>query len=411
MTDAIKIKGGNYRVTDTQDGYFTVHDVPLVSTWKKGDHGAPYDGTKEIMQQMVNTAQSRYQEGHFCATAYKGHNPDIPITSPEFVGYVLPNRVGKYQMETGEKDTIFGDVKMSAEKFADARAGKLPYVSVEIPWARKRIRGLSFQDTLPPQYEYPIFTVQEPTLDATAKFTAVKEDVAQFKEDDHMDDKIEKAVAKYMGDHIGKYVNDYMDKNMKKHTSDGGKPNAKPAEPTDNKGGKMAVDPEFAAKFTAQTAEVAELKAKFAAQENEKKASGLVAKAESELSRKVISQDLMEQIGLFAAEAVTKEDGEKWFDKFVGTLKPSLRDKPPRDMGEFMADGNAVRPDAQDPTVAKFAQEGPDVLEQVAKFAGQYRALKTQLGDRMESTEEHFVKNELMVWKAKRNGTLTETRR
>ena len=146
----INIRGGKYKWRNTGDGFFTVVDVPLVSEWKKGDHGAPYEGSKEVLEEFVATAQKRYQEGNFCATAYKRHNPDIPIDHPDFRGYALPNRVGKYTLEKGDKWTIFGDLKLSREGFEEAKSGRIPYISVEIPWTRRRIRGVSFQDTLPP---------------------------------------------------------------------------------------------------------------------------------------------------------------------------------------------------------------------------------------------------------------------
>ena len=407
---AIQIKGGNYRATETGDGYFTVHDVPFVSEWKKGDHGAPYDGTKEVLQEFVDTAQARYNDGHFCATAYKRHNPDIPITHPDFMGFALPRYVGKYSLEDGERWTIFGDVKIGADKFTEARAGKIPYVSVEIPWAQRRIRGLSFQDTLPPQYEYALFTIGEVSRDETAKFAAIPE-VAAMPEPKTSE--IEAAVAKFAAEVLPKIVEEAVGKAMaekpgEKKPVEGEKPEGEGKNPHDSSAGKpsqapaqMSMDAETAAKFAAIVNDNAEIKAKFFAMENEKKAAALVAEAEKRLAAKSITRDLMEQIGSFAAEAVSKKDCKAWFEKMVTALSTSLREKPPSDYADFVAGST---PSSQDPAVAKFAQEGPEVMAEVARFAAQHRALRKQFGDRYSCPEDKFVEMELARWKDERNG-------
>ena len=415
----INIKGGNYRATDTADGYHIIHDVPLVSEWKKGDHGAPYDGTAEVLQEFVQTAQNRYSQGNFCATAYKRHNPDIPIDHPDFLGYVLPKRVGKYTLETGEKATIFGDIKISNDGFEQARTGKIPYVSVEIPWEKRRIRGLSFQDTLPPQYEYALFTTGEVVKDATAKFQVIH-DVGKFmaddesKEDNEMSDE---KIAKYVDANIGKHIEKYLDGNLKKHlekitplTQDPNirKPDALPAEPN-KEGGKMTnLDPEFAAKFAAQANDLAELKGKFAESEGKEKVKALMAKADGLLFRKIMLPEVRDTIIMkFAADSLSMNKGEEWFLATIEKLKPSLRDKPPANIAEFQA-GALPAVDPGDPVVAKFVQKNPQDMEHVTKFAAQWAELKRALGDRFNCTQENFITNELGRFKAIRNGEIQD---
>lgn len=416
----IKIKGGNYKATDTGDGYFTVHDVPLMSEVPQGTKGAPYAVTKEVLEEFVSTAQNRYHGGHFCATAYVGHNPDVPINHPDFAGYVLPNRVGLYKMESGDKWTAFGDIKIDAEKFSAAKAGKLPYTSPEVPWIKRRIAGLAFLDTLPPFYEYALFTIGEVVADDSAKFEAKLDEEAKFMDDKEkkkddgdkdMDDKIEKMMAKHVAKYMDEELPKHLAKAMAKMSSIDKKPDALPVETnTSKEGAKMNVDPEFAAKFAALQNDAAELKKWKEDQENGDKAKKLIAKAENILSRKVLSTPLLEQIGQFAREAVTKKDGETWFDKFVETLKTSLREKPPSSMAEFTATGLPAT-DPGDPIISKFAQEGPDAIEQVSKFSSQWRQIKSSLGDRYTCTQENFITNELNLWKAQRSGELNGTRR
>lgn len=416
----INIKGGDYKWRSDGDGYFTVLDVPLVSEWKKGDHGAPYDGDKATLAEFVATAQRRYQAGHFCASAYKGHNPDpeMPIPAAQFRGYVLPNRVGKYTLEQGEKWTIFGDIKLEKAGFDEWRAGRLPYLSVEIPWSKRRIRGLSFQDTLPPEYEYALFTSGEEVKDATAKFEVDKDSVAKFMEDesppkngedkkpeaDVDDQAFDERVGRHMAKHFGSYVAKYAAGSSLARMADPvpHKPSAMPVEP--EKGAKMT-DPEMAAKFTALAAANEDLKARLDKQDHEKIAAKFVVKAEQGLSTKIITPGLREQIAGFAAEWAPAKDGEAKFDKYVEALKPSLKDKP------SLGTVTGATVDMTDPVVAKFAQQGPDAMEEAGKFAAQWKGLKSTLGDRFGEGEEDFVKREIALAKAKREGFFRENGR
>lgn len=411
--DKIKIKGGDYRWRDDGDGYFTVLDVPIISEWKKGSHGATYDGTKEVLEEYVATAQKRYQEGHFCATAYKRHNPDIPIDHPDFLGYALPNRVGKYTLESGDKWTVFGDVKLSAAAFADAKAGKIPYISAEVPWAKRRIRGVSFQDTLPPEYEYALFTVGEEVKDSAGKFDVSKDSVAKFMDDESAkSEKKEGAPHKEpdgdecptcgeMGCHIAKHIAGQVGEHVKKYLQSAGqysappfKPTPLPSEPVKVEGGANMVEPEMAAKFTAQANEIAELKGRLDKQDCEKRAQAMVARAEKAYEGKIITPAHREQIAQFAADWSALKDGEERFTKYVEALKPSLKDKPTTSAVGAMTAGGSI--DASNPVVAKFANQGPDAMEAAGRFSAQWRELKRVSGDRFSCPEEDFVKNEMI---------------
>ena len=418
--DKIKIKGGNYQAIDTQDGYFVVKEVPVFSEVSKGIKGAPYNVTKEVLEEFVAEAQKRYHgDTPFCATAFVGHNPDVPISHPDFIGYVLPTRVGSYKLQDGEKWTVFADVKMTTEMFQKAKQGRLPYTSAEVPWAKKRITGLAFLDTQPPHFEFALFTIGEIKMDATAKFDAVPEAVAAKVEDDKAkegDNELEKKIESIVSKHVAKYL-DEMGKKFKakmmehedekkeetkkeeaKFDSMKKKPDALPVEPeSDSKEAKMQLDPEFAAKFAALQNDTAELKAKLSAQENDKQAKKLVEKAATSLSKKVVTADLNNQIAAFATEAVTKKDGEAWFDKFIESLKPSLREKPPSTVADFHQSTHA---DVTDPEVAKLCQANPEHMDDVAKFSSQWREIKAKLGDRYYCSREDFVKNELMILKS-----------
>ena len=418
--EKIKIRGGNYKAIDTGDGYFTVKDVPLMSTVKKGVKGAPYDVDEKILGQFVDEAQRIYHgNAPFCGTAFIGHNPDVPVSHPDFVGYVLPNRLGTYEFNDGERPCIFGDVKMSSGMFDRARRGELPYTSPEVPWAKKRITGLAFLDTQPPHFEFALFTIGDVVKDETAKFEAIKEDdmAAEFKaekkakmEDDDKGEskeheKKEEDRLKKIEDRLGKMEADFAAAVGKKGKfEDVTKPTALPAEPEpDKKGAKMELDPEFAAKFAAQTNTIAEIQAKLSAQDNERRAIALVAKADAALVRRILTPALKEQIASFAADAVLKKDGEAWFDKFVESLKPSLREKP---TAPAVFTGTPV--DVSDPDVAKFSKDGTDAMDEAAKFAAEFEQISASpMGRFISYNKEQYIANQMGLAKANRNGAFT----
>lgn len=196
-----------------------------------------------------------------------------------------------------------------------------------------------------------------------------------------------------MAQHLGMDGRDSMPK----------KPDNKPVEPGDDLGGsKMGLSAEEAAKFAALANDNAEIKAKLAAQELKEKVSAFMAKADAILSKKHIAPEVRDSvIAKFAADAVAMKDGgEKWFTDTIEKLKTSLRDKPPSTPAEFAAaSGPSIEP--TDPVLSKFAANGSN-MEEVAKFAAQYRQTKAIMGDRLSCDEESYIKNEILQAKFQR---------
>lgn len=458
---SVKINGAAYQAVDTGDGYHTVKNIPIFSEIPKGTHGAPYDVTKGELEKFLSVMQSRYSDGKRCGALSVGHNDDFGLTHPAFAGFFLPHKIGQYRFPDGkERWTLFADFKIPNDKFALFAAGKLHSHSPEIypkSWDDRKIDIVSFLDTKPPYFDYAMNTVGEILRDSAAKFEATYEGkdmtldelkkklldgelsevlgpedagklAAKFAAYSEAEKAKEKGGEKKAEDPEDKFSKDYpashkfmtgihegVTKLMKhfnlKFDSMASRPDPMPIEPGTTSGGaKMSLDPEMAAKFASQENKLAELNAKFDAQESEKKAKTLVDKAESALSRKVVTSALRDQIAKFASDAVSKKDGEAWFDKFVESLKPSLRDKPPLTPAEFSA-GSEVSIESTDPVLSKFASEGVDGLEQVSKFANQYRAIKAKMGDSFTCSEDSYIKNELSIWKASRNGQAFDHRR
>ena len=394
MADDIKINGGRYRWQNTGDGYVTVFDVPIVAEFAKGQHGVKYEGDKAALQEMVDSAQRRYNDGAFCATLYKRHNPDIPLTHPDFTGFALPTRVGTAKTQNGEKLAVFGNLKMLDEKFEEARAGKLPYISPEIPLSQKKIAGVALLDTLPPHNEFPLFTIGEEVKDGVAKFAANPEPKYEepmpkdFSKDYPETDTLLKGMAAS------------VEKIVKTFDTSHQKPDPLPVEPKGD--AKMGMDAETAAKFAAMANDNAEFKAKFAAQDKAEKVRALMAKADAALTGKIIAQAVRDSvIAKFAADATDMKDGEAWFTKMLDDLKPSLKDKP-----TIGGAGGQTVVNPADPVVAKFVKDGQDI-DAVAKFSAQYDALEARgfwergALDGNKCSKEFFIKNELSLAKSK----------
>lgn len=397
LTKKIKIKGGEYRATDTGDGYFTVHDVPIMSEVPKGTKGAPEDIDRGWLEDAVRIALERYDKGHFAGTAYVHHNAEIELNRPNFVGYVLPKRVGDYPMEEGVKATIFADIKMKSAAFELALKGELPYHSPEVPWKKERVAGLAFLQTKPPHFEYALFTIGEIKQDHTARFQAqsegksMPEDKKNEKKDngkmkgqsgekDDVKDRLAKMEAQFAK--FAKYMEDNekekKDKEAKMQADESHKkPNALPLESS-----KMEADPAMAAKFAAQADEMASLKKRLDERDRVETAAKLTERAMGDLRGYIIGNNTKAQIAKFALE------GEEKLGEFVATVKEVAQKEPPTKIEDFMGAPEIT----SDPAVAKFEAKGPEALSKASRFAAEYNSIKSSpAGKFMRSTKDQYI--------------------
>lgn len=401
----VQIRGGAYRWQNTKDGYFTLFDVPLVSEMPKGTKGAPEDVDKAYLEGLVTVAQERYNLGNYCGRSFKGHHKDIELKAPEFVGYVLPNRVGQYKLEDDggklvDRWTAFGNIKVNTAAFEQIRKGELPGTSVELPWSKKRISGVALLGSRPPHFEYANLTLGEEIKDdKSAKFEATedpifKDDAMTFEEmlakfNAAMDEKMgaleTKLTAKFAADADKKAKDDKkVDDKV-----DPAKPNPLPIEPNTKTRTEDATftNEAVAAMFAERDAKIADLLKKEKARDEaeiartaEAQKQERILKAEAELKGYITSPDLRKDLAVFAGD-------EKLISAYVASLKKNASKEPPTTMGDFK--GTPV--ESSDPSVAKFAAQGPEATEKAAKFAAHYREIKRR-GWPIASSEEEFVK-------------------
>lgn len=420
----IKIKGADYASFDTGDGYIVVRDVVVCGEIPEGVKGAPKQYRAEELQALVNKSQTLYQKGFFCSAAHKGHNKQLELQDPEFLGFVLPKRVGRAVIDAVEQDAIFADVKLKASAFERAMRGELPFISPEIDWAEDHIRGIAFLDSKCPHFKAPLFTVLEPVQDEAAKFQAVPLTVAHFEkgegkpfdkkgEKDGGDDKpgaeggegekpaadmaatpgaaqgmgqgnaearivametLMMQVAKMLGLPFGGF--DMSDKNaVRPGGAPAEQPNAAPPTKANSNDAKMEAAGE-AAKFAALEGQyegrIAALESKDKAREDAARVQGLVDRTITELKGFPLTDGTKSKIAKFAAA------GEDVLKAFVEAFKESVPKDTPATKGAFEANPSGV--DANDPVVAKFQAQGPAKMEYAIRAAAEWAQLSTVKG-------------------------------
>ena len=397
VTSKPKIKGGDYTAIDTQDGWFTLKDIPTLAPVKKGEKNAPYDISEEWFGDAVKFAQNAYQKGKIAYPVHITHTDDLGMHNPEFAGYFTPSKIGKMNLpDRGEVPVVFSDLKVKKSTFEKMQNGELGYLSPEVRnWGKRRISSIALLDSVPPHNPFPLMTIGEVKVDASAQFSAELPGecaIARFsdgfervtfdptKETDKESDKETKVIEGNAMDPVKK---DNQDEQL-------GKPNAAPIEQVG--AGKPSLpakmeadlDPKWAAKFAAQEDANAALMKRLDAIEAEKKAAALGTWGLEQMAGYQIGSAAKKSIARFAAE------GEAALKEHIAMLQEVTPKDSPRTFAAAEA-SNAVA--INDPAVAKFAQAGPEKLELAAKFASEYRTLKAHPAGRgMNIKEEDYIR-------------------
>jgi hypothetical protein len=387
------IPGGNYRATDTGDGFVTVHDVPIMSEVSKGTKNAPDNIGHDWLDSARKFGEDSFLKNKICYPLHVSHHDDTGIKQPEFAGYFRPTKLDHIEIDGAKKEALFADFKVKSSIFDRMQKGELPYVSPEIRnWNKRRISSVALLDSEPPHFPFPMVTIGDVKADATAKFAA--------------DLPSECAIARF-GDGFERVTFDpTREKDADKdfvitkepnmadpkatQNEQAGKPNAAPVE--QDAAAKVVVpakmeaesDPKMAAKFAAMEDANAALMKRLDAIEAEKKAKALESWGLEQMAGYQIGAAAKKSIARFAAE------GDASLKEHIAMLQEVTPKDSPRTFAAAEA-ANAVA--INDPKLAKFAQAGPEKLELAAKFASEYRTLKQHAaGAGMSIKEEDYVK-------------------
>jgi hypothetical protein len=384
----INIKGADYSSFDTGDGYVTVRDVILCGEIKKGTRDAPRDYGQKELQSLVDYSTRLYDKGSFCSSAHKGHNKQLELQDPEFLGFVLPKKVDRAVIDAESQWAVYGDVKLKAAAFERALKGELPFISPEISWGDNHIRSIAFLDSKCPHFKAPLFTVQSPLKDVTAKFEAVFE---RFETDVKEEEREEKEL--HLCDSCGTKIK--KEEGFMAEKDQAGKPKAAPVEqaPGAKPVNEIAPvvsrmeasdDPKMAAKFAAFEDANAELKKRLDERDALDRAKALEAWGLEEMKGYQIGQAAKKSIAKFSAH------GESQLKEHIEMLKEVTPKDSPR---TFAAAEAASSVAINDPALAKFAQGGPEKAEMAARFASEYRTLKAHPAGRgMQIKEDEYIK-------------------
>lgn len=392
-----KINGGNYRAIDTQDGWYTLKDIPTLAPVKKGQKNAPYDVDENWFKDAVKFGQESYQKGKIAYPVHITHTDDLGVHNPEFAGYYVPSKIQKMDLpDHGEVPVLFSDLKVKKSVFEKMQAGELGYLSPEIRnWNKRRLSSVALLDSIPPHNPFPLMTIGEVVVDGSAKFEAelpTECAIARFS-DGFERVTFDPREAGKDEDKETKVEGETMADEKPIQNEQPGKPNAAPVEQA--KPGKPAeelmatkmsgeMDPKWAAKFAAQEDANARLMARLDAIEAEKKAKALESWGLEQMAGYQIGSAAKKSIAKFSAE------GEAALKEHIAMLQEVTPKDSPRTFAAAEA-ANAVP--INDPALAKFAQAGPEKLELAARFASEYRTLKNHPAGRgMNIREEEYVK-------------------
>jgi hypothetical protein len=164
------LTGAAYTAFDLGNGWYKIKNVLMFSEVPKGQKDAPEDVKRERMQQMVNLAQAKWEKERYAAPVHKGHHKLLEFSDPEFLGFVLPTAVGRHVLDGKMQDVVYGEVTLKESAFARILKGELPYLSPEVDWANWKFSSLSFLDSKPPHFEFPLVTIGNVVKDGSAKF-------------------------------------------------------------------------------------------------------------------------------------------------------------------------------------------------------------------------------------------------
>lgn len=384
ILDEVKIEGAQYEVTDTKDGWYTLKDVLFFAEVPKGEKSAPEDVKAERMGQMVKSATDRYQKEKFAAPAHKGHHKAIAFEDPEFLGFMLPKRVGKTTLDGREQDAVYGDIKLKASAFERLKKGELPYVSPEVDWATWQFSSIAFLDSMPPHFKGPLITVGKVTEDANAKFTvgssiskgkfmAITDGESEPKETKAKDGNAQMCskCGAQMGMTTGVQApatNVFQKPDSSAPKEDNEKGNTVADEKT--KVTKFEDDPTAMAKFAAQEARLKAMEDKLTAKETEEAKAARVKAAFAELEGYPLTDAGKSGIAKFA------DDAEK-LKTFIEVLKAQTPKNSPKTVSAFEAGAAvAVNVSGADPDLAEFQIKRPNDMPAILRYAEYFEVWK-----------------------------------
>lgn len=158
----LPVTGGQYRTSETEDGYVVVHDVPLFGELPAWDRGNPEDIGRDWHERAVERADQQVEEQHL-PRAFVRHHDELGIAAPDPAGFVRPHSVGALRMQGRRQSCMMGDLYLKPHIAEQIRTNDLPYLSVEISpdWDKPEVLGVALLPTEPPHFPLPMITLSD----------------------------------------------------------------------------------------------------------------------------------------------------------------------------------------------------------------------------------------------------------
>lgn len=388
-----------YTATQNTDGTWNVHDVPIFGPLPAGARRNKEPIGREWMERAVALALADAAANYHGPSHIRHTGDGLPKAN---AGQFVPRRVGKLTYRGAEIDAIFADlVNVPPHVYADLKAGRLPYRSVEVfDWDKPEIQELALLDTDTPFFrfgwdgiakeipaDWP--TTATATPEPAMAFAAVGsggaalfrfEDAPDRAEPDEKkpdgDEKAEKCRGSArMGAHC-QNCDDYVEEktNMPVTDEDAKKSADQMAALTTEAATFKAQAADFAAKLAAAekaqgelVAKLAALEAKDAEREKSARIESLVADARKSMDGYNFSAKVEAHVRKLAAGAKPEEDVKE----FVALCKETMAKDPPATFADAVGRRHA---DGDPAAVTKFANGNPDRLVAARKAHEEFAA-------------------------------------
>lgn len=385
---------GNYIAVKSNDGKWTIKDVPIFAEVKDEDSKIGRKVSVKILQKLVDRAQMRAKENYF-PPLHVNHHEDNKMVFQ--VGFFLPTKVDTIIYENENTAVIFADLlNIEDPTYQAIKQAKLPYRSVELfglDTDEPEITSLALLEHETPFFRLPLLTVKE-EVDQSGKqislqnnkcvkafqntnkdgtrcrilfsLGGIKDMPNKFVEEtkDKTPEEKKKAFMEMSSDEKIEALYDMiMAKEEKPKDEEEDKDKNKPKEPETQK----ATGPVDLKNGTPnpKDSEIFKLEGRVVALENEKVKAKLVENGMKELAKFNIN-GIKEKL-----TAVADKGGENAVKHFIEGIKETAVIDPPTNFD--LING---KPTDQDPDLMTFSQQGPEIFAMALEGARAFELVK-----------------------------------
>lgn len=158
----LPVRGGQYRTSETEDGYVVIHDVPFFPRLPAWERGNPDELGESYIDGLVERCRQQIEEEHL-PRAFIRHHDELGIATPEPAGFAVGKSRGTVRLRGKQEPALFGDLYVRPAVAQQIRDNELPYLSVELSpdWDQPELLGVALLPTEPPHFPLPMITLSD----------------------------------------------------------------------------------------------------------------------------------------------------------------------------------------------------------------------------------------------------------